>query len=346
MIRAALKSSLRFTATLLALALALPAVAQDAVRVSTRPFAEVAQPEQGSAAASVLSPNDSVLSAELSAPLARVLAEVGTQVKKGQLLLELDGTDYRLAQAQAEAQLASAKASEELARQRFERAQQLREKQFVADDEVLAQKTQLQAAQAQALVADATRRVAARNYEKRRIIAPFDGVVTERMAQVGQLATPGVPLLRIVDLAPVEVEARVQAADAESLRKAGSWQFVSQGRRWPLKLQRLSPVIDAAARTQVARLSFVDAAAPAGSSGSLRWQGAATLLPATLLVKRGDALGAFVIENDKARFVPAPGAQEGRPFVLALPKTAQLVVAGQQGLNDGDAVIVSGNGAP
>lgn len=346
MIRAALKSSARFTVPLLALALALPAVAKDAVRVSTRPFADVAQPEQGSAAATVLSPNDSVIAADLSARVARVVAEVGTQVKKGQLLLELDATDYRLAQAQAEAQLASAKANEELARQRYERALQLREKQFVADDEVLAQKTQLQAAQAQSLVADAARRVAARNVEKARIVAPFNGVVTERMAQVGQLATPGAPLLRIVDLAPVEVEARVQAGDAGSLRKAGSWQFESQGHRWPLQLQRLSPVIDANARTQVARLSFIDAAAPAGSSGSLRWQGAATLLPATLLVKRGDALGAFVIENDQARFVPAPGAQEGRPFVLALPKTAQLVVAGQQALNDGDRVTVSGNGAP
>lgn len=330
----------------LALAASAPVLAQEALRVSTRSYGEVAQPEQGSAAASVLSPNDSLIAAEVAARVARVVAEVGTQVKQGQLLLELDATDYRLALLQAEAQLASAQAGEALARQRFDRAVQLREKQFVADDEVLAQQTQLQAAQAQVRVAEAARKVAARNVEKSRIVAPFNGVVTERQAQVGQLATPGAPLLRIVDLAPVEVEARIQAGDADSLRKAGSWQFESQGRRWPLKLLRLSPVVDASARTQVARLAFTGEAAPAGSSGSLRWQGAASLLPANLLVKRGEALGAFVVDGGKARFVPAPGAQEGRPFVLTLPKTAQLVVVGQQGLNDGDAVAVSGNGAP
>lgn len=324
-------------------AVAVTAAAQSPApaTVAVRPLSEVALPAQGSAAASVLSPNDSLIAADVTAKVARVHAEVGSTVRKGQPLLELDAADYRLALAQAQAQEASAQASVQLAEQRLERARQLREKQFASDDEVLARQTELQAARAQLQVAEAARRVAERNVEKCRVVAPFDGVVTERLAQVGALAAAGSPMLRLVDLAAPEIEARVQAGDAEGLRGATTLVFESQGRQWPVELLRLAPVVDQAARTQVARLGFADAGAPAGSSGTLRWQGPARMLPPQLLVKRGESLGAFIVRDGKAVFVPAPGAQEGRPFAIELPAGAQVVVAGQQGLADGAIVEAS-----
>lgn len=314
------------------------AAAQSPASVAVRPLSAVALPAQGSAAASVLSPNDSLIAADVTAKVARVHAEVGSTVRKGQPLLELDAADYRLALAQAQAQEASARANLQLAGQRLERARQLQQKQFASDDEVLARQTELQAAQAQLQMAEAARRVAARNVEKCRVVAPFDGVVTERLAQVGALATAGNPMLRLVDLATPEIEARVQAGDADSLSTARELVFDSQGRQWPVTLLRLAPVVDATARTQVARLSFVGDGAPAGSSGTLRWQGAARMLPPQLMVKRGEALGVFVVRDGIARFVAAPGAQAGRPFAVDLPADALLVVEGQQSLNDGVSV--------
>jgi hypothetical protein len=57
------------------------------------------------------------------------------------------------------------------------------------------------------------------------------------------------------------------------------------------------------------------------------------------MVKRNQELGAFVVESGQARFVPAPAAQEGRPFAVALPSETPVVVRGQQGLTDGQPVI-------
>ncbi|MBB5016674.1 efflux RND transporter periplasmic adaptor subunit [Rehaibacterium terrae] len=333
--------ALLFAAPLCAAA-AVPATAPAAVTV--RPLSEVALPAQGSAAASVLSPNDSLIAADVTAKVARVHAEVGSTVRKGQVLIELDASDYRLALAQAQAQEASARANLQLAEQRHVRARQLKDRQFVSDDEVLARHTEVEAARAQLQVAEAARRVAERNVEKCRVLAPFDGAVTERLAQVGALAPAGTPLLRLVDLAAPEIEAHVQAGDAESLTRARELTFESQGHHWQVTLLRLAPVVDQAARTQVARLAFAGDGAPAGSSGTLRWQGAALLLPPQLMVRRGDALGAFVVRDGKARFVAAPDAQEGRPFALDLPPTAQIVVAGHQGLNDGIGVQIDTTG--
>jgi hypothetical protein len=115
----------------------------------------------------------------------------------------------------------------------------------------------------------------------------------------------------------------------------------SAGRRLPLKLLRLSPVVDPQTRTREARFGFAAGAAdepPPGSEGRVLWRDARAHLPAEVLVRRGDAIGAFVQAGESVRFVPAPGAQEGRPAVLSLPADARVVVSGQAALQDGQQV--------
>ncbi|MCU0807847.1 MAG: efflux RND transporter periplasmic adaptor subunit [Candidatus Contendobacter sp.] len=333
----------RFVLLPVGLLLCFVALAQPAapVEVGVRPLREVALPDRGTAPANVIAPNDSRIAAEVTARVARVHAEVGSTVKVGQLLLELDAADYRLAQAQADAQVTAARARVALAEQRQRQALVLRKKQFVSDDAVLELKTGVQAAEADLEVVRAQQAVAVRNVEKCRIVAPFAGVVLERQAQVGATATPGMTLLRLVDLAPPEIEAQVQAIQADALPRASELTFDGQDRRYPVNLLRLSPVVDAAARTRVARLAFANRAAPAGSSGTLRWVTPGVLLPPELLVKREQTLGAFVVENGRARFVSAPTAQEGRPFAVALPPETLVVVDGQQGLTDSQPVTVA-----
>jgi RND family efflux transporter MFP subunit len=324
---------------LCSLALAQPVAPTE---VGVRPLREVALPDRGTAPASVIAPNDSRLAAEVTAKVARVHAQVGGTVRAGQLLLELDPTDYRLALAQADAQVTAARARVALAEQRFQQALTLRKKQFVSDDAVLELQTGVQAAEADLEVAQAQRAVAARNVEKCRIVAPFAGVVLERQAQIGATAAPGTTLLRLVDLAPPEIEAQAQAIQADELPRATELVFESQGKLYPARLLRLSPVVDGAARTRVARLAFAERTAAAGSSGTLRWVTPGILLPPELLVKREQTLGAFVVDNGRARFVPAPAAQEGRPFALLLPPETLVVVRGHQGLTDGQPVTVAG----
>jgi hypothetical protein len=103
---------------------------------------------------------------------------------------------------------------------------------------------------------------------------------------------------------------------------------------------RLSPVADPATRTQVARFAFVDEPATAGLAGLLRWQGPQRLLPAELLVQRGEQRGAFVVLDGVARFTAATDAQQGRSFAIDLPDSAQIVVEGQQALSDGEPVTI------
>jgi RND family efflux transporter MFP subunit len=315
---------------------ALPAVASETVELKLA--SEAALPDRQQASAAVLAPNDAVIAAEIAAIVAAVEVDAGRSVAKGDVLVRLDERDARLALAQADAQRQAAQARLTLATQRAERGRELRGNAYISEDELLALETGRDAARAELALARAGRDAAARQLDKCLVRAPFEGVVLERMAQVGALAMTGTPLLRLVSVQAPEAEAQVAQEAAADLALAREIVFQSQGKRYPLTLAALSPVLERSTRTQLARFTFSAEAAPAGSIGQVSWVGPRLLLPAELMVKRGGRLGVFVDEAGRARFVPASDAQEGRPFRVELSPSVRVVSRGQQGLNEGDAL--------
>lgn len=343
--RLELHSAARALALGMLLTLADAASAQSAPsaaapRIEVQPAAAIALPDRHRASATVLAPNDALIAAEVSATISAIHVEAGREVERGGLLLSLDERDARLGLQQAEAQLQAAQARLTLATQRAERGRRLRADRHISEDELLALETGLDAADADVALARAARNAAARQLEKCSIRAPFDGVVLERQAQLGALAGPGTPLLRLVSTAAAEVEAQIAPESAVDLEQARAIHFESRAQRHPLRLLALSPVLERSARTRLARFAFVEGEAAAGSTGEVDWIGPRLLLPAELLVKRDGHLGAFIDDKGTARFMPARDAQEGRPFRLELPAGARVVTRGQQGLNDGDALPV------
>jgi RND family efflux transporter MFP subunit len=307
--------------------------------VAARALQDFAARAGGSAAADVVARNDSTLTSEVAARVARIGADTGARVEAGRVLVELDDADYRLALAQARAQAAAARARAEQAQARLLRARRLNVDKYVSDDELAALEAETQGAQAESRVREAGRSVAERDLSKTRIRAPFDGVVLERMAQVGAAVAPGTPLLRIVDLSAPEVEARLQPAQATELERAGEAGLEAGGREWALRLLRVADAVDATSRTRVVRLSFTGEAPAPGTSGTLRWTSpGGWRIPSDLLVLRGQSHGVFVVEDGRARFVPLPGAQPGRGAESSLPGSAQVVIEGHQALQDGQPV--------
>ncbi|MDQ3511221.1 MAG: efflux RND transporter periplasmic adaptor subunit [Pseudomonadota bacterium] len=319
-----------------------PRPAQDTARpVSVVRAGEQVLPRRGTAPAEVRSANESDLSADVSARVEAVVVEVGSTVARGDTLLRLDDRDYRLALEQTDARAAAAQARLTLATRRLERARTLLEGRYVSRDEVQALQAERDSAAADLRVAQADRSVAARNVAKTRIVAPFDGVVVERFAQVGTLAASGSPLLRMVQTEGIELEASIPSDTAAGLAEATQLHFEHARQRYPVRLLRLGSVVERAARTQVARLAFLDDPAPVGSAGTLVWQAPGQRLSPDLLVTRDGINGFFLVQQGSAVFRPVPEAQTGRAFDVAITPDALLVVAGQQALKHGDAVQVT-----
>jgi RND family efflux transporter MFP subunit len=317
----------------------VPSLTHAAVPVTTKPLRDVAVYPQVSVPAAVQSLNDTKLSAEVRAVILDVPALVGQTVKEGDVLMRLDPTDAQLAAQRAQAALEAVKARLELAEFQLERAQKL--SQDVVSEELLAQRnTEVNSLRAELQAQQNAVQSAQRDLKRCEIRAPFRAVVKERLAFVGELANPGMPLLRLIDVAHMEVSAKVQSEDVDSLQAAQAPQFSAQGKDYPLRLRAVTAAYDAMERSREARLLFTGAAALPGAAGTLVWRDARAHVPADLLVRREGKLGVFVAERGKARFIVLPDAQEGRPALATISGGASVIVDGRFGVKEGDDITM------
>ncbi len=328
----AMRIRLRLPAPLTTLFLIMPLGLCQAASPVARPLSEAAFYPQRSAQGQVVSLNESRIPAEINARILRIAVEPGQVVKRGTLLALLDCRDYDLASERAASALQASEARLRLNRLQAERSDKLAAQGFISREGQDARQAELEVARADVAVQQALLRTARHTQGKCTLRSPFPAVVLSRPGQVGETANPGSPVVVLSDLSSLQVQADIQWRDAEDLKRAESVEFETQGRRYAVKLVRLSPALDRATRLMEGRLTFAKDSAPPGSVGRLVWTSREPHIRAEWLVRRGGRLGVYVMEAGKAVFMPLPEAQEGRPVPTRLPLTSLIVVQGQQAL--------------
>ncbi|MFZ4289812.1 efflux RND transporter periplasmic adaptor subunit [Variovorax sp. HJSM1_2] len=147
----------------------------------------------------------SALGFRVAGKLIKRQAEVGQRVKVGQVLAELDPSDYRLAAAAAQAQVAAALTNRDLASADFKRYKELREQNFISGAELERRESTLKAAQAQLEQAQAQLASQGNQAGYTRLMADVSGVVTAVQAEVGQVVGAGTPVVIIAQDGPRDV---------------------------------------------------------------------------------------------------------------------------------------------
>jgi RND family efflux transporter MFP subunit len=315
-------------------------------RVTVRPLSELAVQPERDAPAQVIARNESKVAAEQTGTILEWSADAGETVRRGQLIAQLDPRDTELGVQRAQAALDAALARERLAVTQLRRARDLVAQGFFSQESLTQRETETAVLSAEVNAARVQLATAQRQLDKTRILAPFDGIVRERLAQRGESVAPGSVLFLISERGANELSATVNPAEVEGLAQSRTAQFIAVGQAHPVRLLRISSAVSNTARTQTARFEFLEPAKapPAGLSGTLVWRDPRPHLPASLPVRRDGALGVFVVETQPgrpggiARFRALPGAQEARANPVSLPLQTLIVSAGQAGLRDGDRV--------
>jgi len=117
----------------------------------------------------------------------------GATVKQGDLLVELDDIDFRIALAEAKAMLTRAKAHEKATLDDYERRQALFEKNTISAAELERVNEQLEIARADVHIHEARLERAEKQLSDTRVLAPFDGRISAAKYAVGDLFRPGDP---------------------------------------------------------------------------------------------------------------------------------------------------------
>lgn len=315
--------------------------AADRIPVTVEPLGSLLVDRELRAPAVVISANRAAVTSQVAALISEVAKDVGDQVRKGDLLVRLDNANARHALAQARALLAAIDAQLVEAESRVVKAEELLDKNFISDEELISRRSGLAVLVANRQGQKIAVSIAELDLARTRIKAPFDAAIVARQAQVGSYAQPGTPLITLVQTSHIEIDVELDPRYAVQIPEISELHFLSQGKEWPVELARLSSVIDIANRIVHARFRFTEGAAAIGTSGQLVWNESTGLVPVALIIQRGSEFGIFIAENDTARFIAIPNAQEGRPASVNLPSETLIVSRGHPRLQDGDKLQIN-----
>lgn len=230
-----------------------------------------------------------------SGTLTRVAVDVGDRVRRGQVVATLDDADVR-------ARIGAAEAATALAERTHGRVERLQADGAASQQELDEALARLQAARAQLEEARAQAAYV-------QVTAPFDGVVTARHADPGDLAVPGRPVLTIASEGAVTIVAELPSSDRAAVTTGAVFGVIdARGHRTEVTVTRVVPTLDAATgrfRVELAPAGDVGDAGltpgetvrldVAGAGAGTRW------LPDDALVRRGQLAGVYALENDTLR---------------------------------------------
>lgn len=189
----------------------------------------------------------------------------GGFVESGELLAEIDPTNYEVALENAKAGLASAEAAleQELAQSEVARVEWEEINDRPAPDLGL-RKPQLAQAQSRVTAAKADLKRAQKDLERSRIIAPYDALITERAVSLGTFLNSGTRLGHIMDVSTAEVRLPVAGSDMRFLPAGGLGAEVqlaldaSANDGWQARIIRSEGVIDSDTRMQYLVAEVID----------------------------------------------------------------------------------------
>lgn len=283
---------------------------------------------QSSVVAQVVPENESRIAAEVNARIEQIPVGSGQPVKKGQVLVQLDKSQYQLAVEQANAQIELLNNRYKLAQLQFEQTRSLHESNFVSAQALEQRRTELAVLDSELKIARNSVSQARLALKRTTLRAPFSGAVKERLVGEGELASPGQPILTLVELGKNELRARVPTRDVASLQKAKDPIFRQAGQDYPVQIVRVAPLVDARGQNREVVLRSEQELVP-GSSGELVWASSTPYLPAAYVQQYRKQLGVWVEENTKPVFKPLPNAQAGRPVALDWPLSTRVIDEGR-----------------
>ncbi len=262
--------------------------------------------------------------------------DVGQQVRKGELLLELDHRSLDSDLAQATAALRQADAGAELARSKYTRGQSLVDGHYIsamALDELRAARTQ---AEAQLGTARAVRDAAALRRSYAELRAPDAGTISRRLVQPGQVVGAGSELLRLIRQGRLEWRAELPEAQLAQVQPGQA--VLLEGSGVHGRVRAVTPGVDSTTRTGTA---YVDLPAPGpvqpGTYVQGRiaiGQGSALVIPVAAVVRRDGHTYAFRVGREQR-------AQQVR---IDTGSTQGALIEVRSGLKVGDAVVSAGAG--
>lgn len=218
----------------------------------------VGAPQEAEAVGTVQPQFKTTVSARVVANITDLPVAAGQHVSRGDVLVRLDDRDLRAKRQQAQEALRRAEATKELAQSDYERDKPLFEKQVIPKSEFDQTVLRLKTSTADVAGLEQANHDAEVTLGYAVIRSPYDGIVVDKLSDVGDLAAPGKPLLTMYESGRLWLESAVPEEQAGELRIGKSYQIRldSLDKQMEGRLVEIVPSADTSSRTVTARVSI------------------------------------------------------------------------------------------
>lgn len=293
----------------------------------------------------VRSRTESDLGFRVGGKVVQRLVDPGQRVRRGQVLMRIDATDLQLEAGAARDQVRSAEAQAVQAAAEEARQRRLLDAGAVsrsAYDAALAASVSAQAAVA---AARSGARQASNQAGYGTLAADADGIVTEVLAQPGQVIAPGAVVVRLARAGNREAAIAVPETQLATLPRNGQAYLYGSTTPIPAQLREVAGVADPLTRTFDARFVLSQSELPLGSTVTVelpRATSAEIQAPLAALYDPGSGPGVWVVHNNKVRFRPVRVARLGEEAASivggSLLAGDRIVILGANRLREGQTV--------
>jgi membrane fusion protein (multidrug efflux system) len=297
---------------------------------------------------------------KVSGDVRQITVREGEAVTAGQVLVKVDTADLDAKLLERQGQLESARAQLAMAEKNLGNSQKLLKQSFISqnafDDSESKQKVTLGSVKS----AEAQVRLAENALKDAVATAPLSGVVSKRHVQPGEKVAFDAPLVTVVDLRDMELQALIPAVDIPEIKPGMTVSLTVDGfgeRKFTGRIERIAPSTEAGTR---AILVFVgipnaDAALRGGmfATGRIALSAgdAVASLPASAVRNEGGQTFVWAIDDDKlvkrAVVVGRRDEETGRVELKSpLPGTLKVLAARFENLKEGAPALVKATVSP
>jgi len=195
--------------------------------------------------------NQATVKAKVSGDVRQITVREGDAVQAGQMLVRVDTADLEARVLERQGQLQSAKATLGMAEKTNDMNQKLLKQNFISQNASDNAESSLEVAKGNVQAAQAQLRVAQNALRDSVAISPLSGVVAKRHVQPGEKVAFDTPLVTVVDLKDMELQALVPSGDIPELKPGMTVDLTVDGftdRKFTGRIQRINPSTEAGTR--------------------------------------------------------------------------------------------------
>jgi len=247
--------------------------------------------------------NQGTVSAQTSGRIAELPFDVNDFVDAGAVIARFTDTEQRAALDRAEAALAEARARLANAETEFERAEKMIANNTISQSRFDQAKAERDSARARLDAAIAGVETATEQLEYTVVRAPYAGIVSKRHVQIGELVSPGQPLISGLSLQSLRVNVDVPQRLFHEIRTIARAAAYVNDERIEAESLTFFPVADDAANTFRVRVNLPDGAVTLYPGmfikvGFIIGETERLLVPAAAIVRRSELSGVYVVDGD------------------------------------------------